>query len=857
MSKLTFENSGTTPPAPAVGKTSIFVDNADGHAKQIDENGVVTDLTSDKHGFLSTPYLIDVDNFSGPPDANSIEYNNTDQSLATQLFISDINKNGDDFSSLLDLVSINDVIKIQDQIDPINSQVWRVTGIVDNGAYFTFTVASEFFNGGNIGDKKTVEAEFLLVSAGAIIPSKLLNGLQSGLISGGNITINGGDNTKIDLAAGTGVIVDWTIPTAPVFTNVSWIAQTLVTVINLATDPFTTFYIDSSGVLNQQSSLRTANDRRARIYLDTATHPDLATVTTIATTRLLAYQGIEALLDYVIKLGAINEGNRVSENSTDLTLEKSAGETTLPFINADTDAQNPTQKINASLDPMTWITQFQDGVGGFVTTPGVTVTDPDFFDDGSGTLQAVPNNQFTIKRYFYFSFNNTVFEIYGQTTYSDIETAKASIFSETVVLSSILDPAIFVTALVVQEGATDLQAAVSAGDAEFVDIIGVGNSGSGGPASQDLQSVYNLSVIPQIITSALGAVTLQQGSGSDSDNVLEIRNGAGSQTFSVRGDGNIATSGTVDGRDVAADGTAQDSHIADLTIHRIINDSSTITTELLSASEVDSRITSAVVGVHRNAGGYDASTNTPDLDTSPSGILDGDTYHVTVAGDFFTEAVVPGDFLVANQDDPTTLAHWSRINKNFDDALLPTVDEKDALAGSGTPSSSNKYVTQDTLDAKVVKQLFSFDSNMVMFPTTNPATSGSRNAHGILKFDATTVESVIREDLMSNDYAGGDITLDIFWTSASTSGDVVWGIEFERTNTDIDTDSFDTQQTVISTASGTSGIPKLATITLTNSQADAIVAGEPMRIRLQRVSTSGSDDMAGDAEILRVSGRQS
>ena len=58
---------------------------------------------------------------------------------------------------------------------------------------------------------------------------------------------------------------------------------------------------------------------------------------------------------------------------------------------------------------------------------------------------------------------------------------------------------------------------------------------------------------------------------------------------------------------------------------------------------------------------YDANTNTPDLDTSPSGISAGDRYIVTVAGTFFTEAVAINTLITALQDDPTLLGHWSRV----------------------------------------------------------------------------------------------------------------------------------------------------------------------------------------------------
>ena len=50
------------------------------------------------------------------------------------------------------------------------------------------------------------------------------------------------------------------------------------------------------------------------------------------------------------------------------------------------------------------------------------------------------------------------------------------------------------------------------------------------------------------------------------------------------------------------------------------NDGGTGTGDVLSAAEIDTRIAAAVVGLYDNKGSYDANTNTPDLDTSPSGV---------------------------------------------------------------------------------------------------------------------------------------------------------------------------------------------------------------------------------------------
>jgi hypothetical protein len=81
-----------------------------------------------------------------------------------------------------------------------------------------------------------------------------------------------------------------------------------------------------------------------------------------------------------------------------------------------------------------------------------------------------------------------------------------------------------------------------------------------------------------------------------------------------------------------------------------------------------------VVGNLTFQGGYDASTNTPDLDSSPSAsIKKGWSYVVTVAGNFFTEAVEVGDFLIAQQDAPTLLDQWVTVQNNVGLATASTV----------------------------------------------------------------------------------------------------------------------------------------------------------------------------------------
>jgi hypothetical protein len=95
-------------------------------------------------------------------------------------------------------------------------------------------------------------------------------------------------------------------------------------------------------------------------------------------------------------------------------------------------------------------------------------------------------------------------------------------------------------------------------------------------------------------------------------------------------------------------------------------------------------VDSSNVGQLVYQGGYNAATNTPNLDSPPTGTVNrGFTYTVTADGSFFTEQVRVGDLLIANIDTPTTLADWTTVQNNVDLADLTTVGIGNVNAGTG------------------------------------------------------------------------------------------------------------------------------------------------------------------------------
>jgi hypothetical protein len=123
------------------------------------------------------------------------------------------------------------------------------------------------------------------------------------------------------------------------------------------------------------------------------------------------------------------------------------------------------------------------------------------------------------------------------------------------------------------------------------------------------------------------------------------------------------TSGNTDTITIA--GTAADPTVAANTTAGV----GTGLPNLATGGQIQAAIDTAVSSSLTYRGGYNASTNTPDLTTSPNSILTGDTYAVTVAGDasgFWVPTLNIGDLVIANVDNPTTIADWTEVQSNID-----------------------------------------------------------------------------------------------------------------------------------------------------------------------------------------------
>lgn len=140
-------------------------------------------------------------------------------------------------------------------------------------------------------------------------------------------------------------------------------------------------------------------------------------------------------------------------------------------------------------------------------------------------------------------------------------------------------------------------------------------------------------------------------------------------------------------------------------------------------------------------------------------------------------------------------------------------------------------------------------------PSSNYATFDLRNGQLCLDFDGSTDEEAIFCGTMAEEYAGGDVIVELHvrFTSATT-GTANIEVSWERRNTDADSDSFATMIDGSATPNGTSGIETVVAITFTSSQIDGVTAGDAFRLKVRRDAdgTNGTDDITTDMELYEI-----
>jgi hypothetical protein len=197
-----------------------------------------------------------------------------------------------------------------------------------------------------------------------------------------------------------------------------------------------------------------------------------------------------------------------------------------------------------------------------------------------------------------------------------------------------------------------------------------------------------------------------------------------------------------------------------------------------------------------------------------------------------------------------------------------------SLTADGSPDSAADYVATWDADAAVHKKVLLSNigggGSQKYWQSWTPGHHGmyfssscyfgwaATAAEGVPAwiYDAATIEEIILNGYMSEQYGAGDVSVNVQWSAAltATTGDVKWNIAFKSlsSSVDLDTKGYATAQTVTTTTHGTNGATVISSITFTNAQADSITAGDAYQLKVTRHASDSGDTMSADAEVLRV-----
>lgn len=333
----------------------------------------------------------------------------------------------------------------------------------------------------------------------------------SGIFYGGVISATIG-GTTFNITAGSGQVVTRALVNNEVVTTnkiVSWNAQNNITLTYRTTHQFSYIYVDENGVLQQQNSSFTDAEYQNKIVVGTICHINYSTINLVTNKQNIAYGDSHRIYEFANSFGPIKRsGLSIGAYSTNLRITRGAGSVFSIGCNYASDQFNADSPNISAANPALLCRVSQNGSGGFIfdTNSGSYYTDidPNNYDNGSGTLQTVNNNQWTIQRLYFFPNNpNDVITYYGRAIYNSYTDAIAAISTESFSEATItLENAVFLGYLVLRGGATNLS---SSSDGVFFQsgafrntgaITGGGGGGGGGATTlDDLTDVQLSSVL--------------------------------------------------------------------------------------------------------------------------------------------------------------------------------------------------------------------------------------------------------------------------------------------------------------------------------------------------------------------------
>jgi len=302
------------------------------------------------------------------------------------------------------------------------------------------------------------------------------NNLSTGIAAGGLITVN--TSTTFNISDGYGYIVNNTNPLAVTVTKVTWSGLTNITPTFLATSEQTLVVINSSGIL-QNAAINSfpAFDTafyRTHIVLGVVCHNNRTTIDSTLSTANTVKQTANSVIDLRSAIGCVNIYGNDFYSASGLLLDKTSGRSYFGGIHQHLSDTNPSIITDSALAPVDINYFYQKAGGGFNIETATNNVNPEKWDNGSGTLQNVPANNYTVQRIYFVPEENFVYVSYGKAVYTTLDAARKAVESESVLVTPENLKPFHRCSLIIKQGTTTINTsdAIFAKTDKFGDHVG-------------------------------------------------------------------------------------------------------------------------------------------------------------------------------------------------------------------------------------------------------------------------------------------------------------------------------------------------------------------------------------------------
>ena len=297
---------------------------------------------------------------------------------------------------------------------------------------------------------------------------------NTGWLTGYTMTINA-DPTKLDFAAGIGIVVDNITPSDPITNIVVVSAPQTVTGTNFGIgQTITHFNVNKNNVFLQEDTFPDYITRRSHFYIGNVNHTpsgfafDPANIFNVPRPT---WGGLGMLNDISYAAGGITlSGLSFSAAATGMAIQHTAGVGTR-FGGIPANNNYPETHDIPGINPVTSFSRSFVNASGNVDFSTYSTLDPDQYQvPFSGVLTAVPATQYTNQYLFVFPGSNFVVVFYGPHPYVSLDAATANALTEPFFEHSDIIPAVFRGWLTIQQGLTgNLTDHIASGHAIFTE----------------------------------------------------------------------------------------------------------------------------------------------------------------------------------------------------------------------------------------------------------------------------------------------------------------------------------------------------------------------------------------------------